>query len=251
MAKSDCVVIGVALFSLLATGAAWSVLGPSNADPCKAIGCPEYKIVKQGKGYEIRLYSNASWVETEPGTLLDVSFNSASTKGFYRLFNYIQGANEESKKIPMTAPVLTSIIPSAGPFCSSSFTVKFFVPYKVARTTIPKPNKDLQLEVTGWKSRCVAVHRFGGFAQDSNVGEEAAELAASLAGTHWENLTKLERTSGEEVYGVAQYNAPFEFFDRRNEIWVHIPSDDKYDDCRLVKPKSAGDAAAGEAAFTL
>merc|ERR1719209_2628613 len=43
-----------------------------------------------------------------------------SSKAFYRLFNYIDGANEADSKISMTAPVTMRIVPGEGPNCESS-----------------------------------------------------------------------------------------------------------------------------------
>ncbi len=44
------------------------------------------------------------------------------------LFEYISGANQEGVNINMTAPVLVKIAAGAGPFCTSNFTVSFYVP---------------------------------------------------------------------------------------------------------------------------
>jgi hypothetical protein len=45
------------------------------------------------------------------------------------LFNYIEGANADKAKIPMTAPVLMRITPGEGPFCKSNFTMGFYLPW--------------------------------------------------------------------------------------------------------------------------
>uniref|UniRef100_A0A6N2LJQ1 Uncharacterized protein n=1 Tax=Salix viminalis TaxID=40686 RepID=A0A6N2LJQ1_SALVM len=52
-------------------------------------------------------------------------------KGLSRiLFQYIQGANLNYSRIAMTAPLRTSIIPGAGPFRSSAYAVRFYLPVK-------------------------------------------------------------------------------------------------------------------------
>ena len=132
-----------------------------------------------------------------------------------RLFDYIQGKNEEGAVIPMTAPVVTTIKPSAGPFCASAFTVRFFVPKEFAKKT-PIPDSSLDLNLHKTKARCVLVRTFSGFTSDFNVAEEAASLSLSVQTTSWANVTAV----GGEAYSVAEYNSPFELFNRVNEIWV-------------------------------
>lgn len=138
-----------------------------------------------------------------------------------RLFDYIQGKNKYQEKIEMTAPVITQVAPSDGPFCESSFGVSFYVP-KLNQAN-PPPAKGLHVQ--RWKPTYAAVRQFGGFVSDSNVGEEAAALKASLEGTEW--LKAIEKSRVDHAaYTIAQYNSPFEFENRVNEIWMLFELED-------------------------
>lgn len=132
-----------------------------------------------------------------------------------RLFDYIQGKNERHEKIEMTAPVITQVKPSDGPFCASSFVVSFFIP-KQNQPTAPSSET---LEIQKWGVTYAAVRQFGGFVKDDEVGEEAAALYASLGGTVWSEAFDKGRGATTAEYIVAQYNSPFEFRNRVNEIW--------------------------------
>ncbi|KAH9298720.1 hypothetical protein KI387_030402, partial [Taxus chinensis] len=177
-----------------------SSLALAPAPSCKSIECPAYDIIEQGEGYEIRRYNHTLWMSTSP--IPNISFVNATRTGFLRLFDYIQGKNDEHAKVPMTAPVLTDILPSTGPFCESSFAVSFYVPTKFEKAP-PKAEESLALEQKRWDVRYAAVRRFGGFVSDYNVGEEASKLQVSLSGSPWEPSLSL--------YSVAQYNSPFEY----------------------------------------
>ena len=143
----------------------------------------------------------------------------------YRLFDYIQGKNKYEQQIEMTAPVITEVLPSDGPFCESSFTVSFYVP-KVNQAN-PPPAEGLHVQ--RWKSTYVAIRQFSGFVTDYNVGEEAAALQASLEGTAWSAaIEKTRKANSTSVYTVAQYNSPFEFSDRVNEIWMLFDMEDEF-----------------------
>lgn len=216
----------------------------SSGDPapnCAVLECPPYKLVHEESDFSIRRYRDATWVETE--ALEDVSFTKATYRGFHSLFQYIQGENVNGSHIPMTAPVLTSIIPSAGPFCSSAFTVSLYLPSKFSDPApLPKSSQNPKLKVTESKVVCIAVRKFTGFATDFNVAQEASLLAKSLERTPWEDVVDSEREEGEEAYSIAQYNSPLEFSKRVNEVWVKIPVDKKdLEDCLPVK-KSSGKA---------
>ncbi|XP_028755369.1 heme-binding protein 2 [Neltuma alba] len=202
--------LSLPLILLLASVSGFAKVPPT----CKRIECPSYNVIHVGDGYEIRHYNSTVWASTSP--IQDISLVGATRTGFLRLFDYIQGKNNYKQKIEMTAPVITEVSPSDGPFCESSFVVSFFVPKE--NQANPPPAKGLHIQ--RWKPVYVAVRQFGGFVRDSNVGEEAAALKASIAGTEWSSaIEKSHRAGHASVYTVAQYNAPFEYDDRVNEIW--------------------------------
>ncbi|KAF8080670.1 hypothetical protein N665_0929s0022 [Sinapis alba] len=191
---------------------------------CNRIECPNYEMVHAGNGYEIRRYDTTVWISTEP--IQDISLVDATRTAFFQLFNYIQGKNKYHEKIEMTAPVISQVSPSDGPFCESSFTVSFYVPKKNQPDPAPAEN----LHIQKWTPRYVAVRQFSGFVSDSTVGEEAAALSASLEGTAWANAIEKSKEDGgvgaDSAYTVAQYNSPFEFTGRVNEIWLPFQMDD-------------------------
>ncbi|CAF2065565.1 heme-binding protein 2 [Brassica napus] len=190
---------------------------------CNRIECPSYELVNSGNGYEIRRYNTTVWISTEP--IKDASLVKATRTSFSQLFDYIQGNNDYHQKIEMTAPVIVQVSPSDGPLCESSFTVSFYVP----KQNQPDPAPAKNLHVQRWDTRYVAVKQFGGYVSDDTVGEEAAELETSLKGTVWGKAIDKSREKGgvgsTSAYTVAQYNSPFEFLGRVNEIWLPFQMD--------------------------
>lgn len=190
---------------------------------CNRIECPNYELIDSGKDYEIRRYGSPMWMSTAP--IDDISFVSATRTGFLRLFKYIQGKNNYHETIEMTAPVITQVKPSDGPFCSSSFVVSFYVPKK--NQPNPPPAQGLQLQK--WGKTYVAVRQFSGFVVDDDIPTEAAALSASVAGTKWEAaINKSQAADNTTIYTVAQYNSPFEFKNRVNEIWFTFDLDEEH-----------------------
>ncbi|KAL5723885.1 hypothetical protein ACHQM5_007224 [Ranunculus cassubicifolius] len=143
----------------------------------------------------------------------DISFEKATKLGFH----YIQGANLNNTRISMTAPVLTSIVSDSGPFHSSSYFVRFYLPVKFQEEP-PSPLPELKLRPLSSESHCIAVRKFSGFARDSNIVAEAEKLGISLSQSPWANST----VKGDYTYAIAQYNSPFRFFKRVNESVVYI-----------------------------
>ncbi|KAJ8900689.1 hypothetical protein K2173_025500 [Erythroxylum novogranatense] len=124
---------------------------------CDRIECPAYDVIEVGNGYDIRLYNSTVWMSTS--AIQDISFVKATRTGFLQLFEYIQGKNSYNKKIEMTAPVITEVLPSDGPFCESSFAISFYVPKENQENPPPAQG----LHVKRWKPTYSAVRQFGGF----------------------------------------------------------------------------------------
>ncbi|MQL41400.1 heme-binding protein, partial [Escherichia coli] len=143
----------LSLLSVSVLGSVWSDNKNVGTIPptCKRIECPSHDIIEVGNGYQIRRYNSTVWISNPP--IQDISLVEATRTGFLRLFDYIQGKNNYKQKIEMTAPVITEVSPSDGPFCKSSFVVSFFVPKE--NQANPPPAKGLHVQ--RWKTVYVAV----------------------------------------------------------------------------------------------
>lgn len=118
----------------------------------------------------------------------------------------------------MTKPVLTSIVPDAGPLHSSAYFIRFYLPLKF-QASPPVPLPELNLHPVKWESHCVAVRKFSGFARDSNVVKEAEKLAVSLNQSSWAGSVE---NGSKYAYSIAQYNSPFRVIGRVNEVWADV-----------------------------
>ncbi|XP_020231153.1 heme-binding protein 2 [Cajanus cajan] len=197
-------------FSILLSFLLVSLLGVEGiiSDSCKRYECPTYDVIQAEKDYEIRRYNSPLWISNNPQ---DTSFVDATRSGFVRLFSYIFGNNKEKKQIKMTAPVASEVSVNGG---KSSIVVSFYVPKE---NQANPPTAD-DLSIQRWNTKYAVVRQFDGFVTNSNIAEQVAALNASIAGTKWS--AKVPKS-----YTVAQYNAPFELFNRLNEIWFLYDSE--------------------------
>ncbi|KAL2559830.1 SOUL heme-binding family protein [Forsythia ovata] len=179
-----------------------------------AIESPQYKIMHSWPDIEVRMYKESSWISA-PVRGGDTSFENSTKSGFHRLYQYIHGANLNSTKIMMTAPVLTNINQTEN---GSDYYVKFYVPEKYEAAP-PLPSSALNLQVEKWRTNCIAVRKFSGFAKDENVRTEIEAFLTSLR-----NLWTGKTTVFEDKYSftIAQYNASFHLSGRLNEVWMNV-----------------------------
>jgi hypothetical protein len=161
-----------------------------------------YRIIKAEKEFEIRLYP--------PATLATVTSSAKTYKelaspGFRKLANFIFGGNQNNKPISMTSPVHMDINDTVS-------SMSFVMPSTYTKENLPKPN-DPNVIISTTTEDYVAAIRFSGYASDNQIKKYTDKLKTALI------------SNGIEFYGNFRflgYNAPYQFWGRRNEIIVSI-----------------------------
>jgi hypothetical protein len=188
--------------------------------PAEAVEEAEYKVVKKDGDIELRDYEASIVAET----LVKSDFKGASNKAFRTLFRYIDGENEASGKIAMTAPVsqepgsqkIDMTAPVSQEAAEDGWSVSFMMPASFTMETIPKPtNPAVKIrEIPAYRAAAI---RYSGTWSEKNYNEHHDLL------TGWLNEQGLQ-PAGPAVW--ARYNAPFTpWFMRRNEILIRIEGD--------------------------
>jgi hypothetical protein len=162
----------------------------------------KYRTVFKDAQFEIRFYPAATFAKIySTGT----DYQSVSGSGFKKLAGYIFGGNDQGKSISMTAPVRMEL-------SEKGSSMSFVMPEKYKETDLPKP-KDASVHIVKSSSQYVAVIGFGGYANDEKIKERR------------DFLLKLIQDKGIQVagpYTFLGYNAPFQFWGRKNEVIIPI-----------------------------
>ncbi len=185
--------------------------------PSRAIEEPDYRVVRELPGIEVRQYGTYTVAEV----VVAGSAADAGNEAFRILAGYIFGKNKGERKFAMTAPVtqaavpkkLEMTVPVTQTGVAGGFLVQFVLPKGVTVASAPEP-LDARVQIREVPPSLVAVIRYSGFWSESNYDEHLAKLKDALrsADLPW---------TGEPVY--SRYNAPFTpWFMRRNEIWLHL-----------------------------
>ena len=182
-----------------------------------AIEEPQYSVVREYDGFEVRAYGPYLVAEVVvPGPA-----EAAGNQGFRILAGYIFGKNRGERKIAMTAPVAQSPAPAkiemTAPVTQAAvdggYVVQFTMPSEYTLATLPEP-LDPQVKLKEIPGGRFAVIRYSGTWSERNYTEhlEKLERGVEAAGL---------RTTGSPIY--SRYNAPFvPWFMRRNEIWIKL-----------------------------
>lgn len=167
----------------------------------KGIETYKYEVLKTYKDFEVRQYEPALFTSVQ---VTNNGYKESSSKGFSILGGYIFGANEKEESIAMTSPVTMSM--------EDSMTMMFMVPSKYEVEDLPKP-KNGDIEFKQVPSRKMAAITFGGWADDDKIESYKQKLITALQNEG------IPYTSKFYFYG---YNAPYEVFNRKNEVVIEL-----------------------------
>jgi len=160
-----------------------------------------YVVKKKYKRFEIRNYETTLFTSVKLSTK---GYKNSSSKGFSILAGYIFGNNERNEKIAMTSPVSMSI--------EDSMTMMFMVPKKFNKDMLPKPNQS-GIEFKEEPAKTMAAISFSGWANDTKIEKHKQDLKAAL---------DAEGIKYSDRFYFFGYNAPYELFNRKNEILVEL-----------------------------
>jgi len=151
--------------------------------------------------FEIRSYEATLFTSVKLSTK---GYKSSSSKGFSILAGYIFGGNERNEKISMTSPVIMSL--------EDSMTMMFMVPKKLEKEMLPKPNQSL-IEFKEEPAKTVAAITFNGWSNDKKIEKFKQDLKSAL---------DAEGIPYSDRFYFLGYNAPYEVFNRKNEVIVEL-----------------------------
>ena len=160
-----------------------------------------YVVKKKYKRFEIRTYETTLFTSVK---LTTNGYKNSSRKGFSILAGYIFGNNERNEKIAMTSPVSMSL--------EDSMTMMFMVPKKWNKDLLPRPNQS-GIEFKEEPAKTVAAISFSGWANDTKIEKYKQDLKAAL------DAEGIKYTNRFYFFG---YNAPYEVFNRKNEVIVEL-----------------------------
>jgi hypothetical protein len=160
-----------------------------------------YVINKKYDTFEIRSYEATLFTSVKLSTK---GYKNSSSKGFSILAGYIFGGNERNEKIAMTSPVAMTL--------EDSMTMMFMVPKELKKDMLPKPNQSL-IEFKEEPAKTVAAISFSGWANDKKIEKYKQILKSALDA---EGIAYADR------FYFLGYNAPYEVFNRKNEVIVEL-----------------------------
>ena len=167
----------------------------------KNIETYSYDVTKKYDAFEIRNYEASLFTYVK---LSGNKYRDESSKGFSILAGYIFGGNDKNEKIAMTSPVAMSL--------EDSMTMKFMVPKKFKKETLPKPDQS-EIKFQEEPKKTVAAIAFSGWANDEKIEKYKQKLKSAL------DAKEIPYTNRFFFLG---YNPPYEIFNRKNEIIVEL-----------------------------
>lgn len=164
-----------------------------------------YRVLGRKGDVEFRYYPSALMASVSSA---DPTYKGSSGQNFRQLAGYIFGRNQRNESIAMTAPVHMEMQ-------STQTVMRFVLPSGYTLANVPKPQSEA-VSIQQAPAEYVAVIRFGGWASDEKIQEKIKEL---------NQLLKAQGVQHLHNFRFLGYNAPWDFFSRRNEVIVGIAQD--------------------------
>ncbi|MEM7706538.1 MAG: heme-binding protein [Pseudomonadota bacterium] len=179
------------------------------AAPLMAAEEPDYRVLAQREGYELRQYEAYLVAETDvPG-----SQRSGGNQAFRVLAGYIFGKNQSQEKMAMTIPVTAQLDEEASQEGQPIYHWQFVMERKYRREDLPTP-LDNRVRVREIPPRLVAARRYSGSTGERNFLKNLQALEKALARDG-------VMPAGQPLAAV--YNGPLTpGFLRRNEVLVEV-----------------------------
>jgi len=166
-------------------------------------GAAPYTSTDMGDQIMKRVYQEKKWAcTTKTTTEEDMEGNSGM---FWKLFGYINGGNDQELKIKMTVPVSTETVKSGN---EVELEMCFFIGEQHQTNTPVPSNPDVVVKTVG---RTIYTRTIGGYMNKFTWDKEAKELK--------EKLTDMGLNFDNSRYFTVGYDAPFKWWNRRNEVW--------------------------------
>ena len=178
---------------------------------------PKYTLVSKNSTYEIRAYHAHLIASVE----IKDTYDSAATRGFRQIANYIFGNNHNNSKIAMTAPVIqeqSQQIAMTAPVIQektdlNTYRISFVMPSEYTIETIASP-KNKQVTLKEISARKIAVRTFSGIFSVEKAQKELNVLKSSLQKDDIDATGKVS---------ISRYNPPATPpFMNRHEIWIEL-----------------------------
>jgi hypothetical protein len=190
------------VYFIIAIGIVFVVFQSFRSMSAAPIETQKYRVVKIEDGFEIRFYPVATFATIHSS---GTNYREVASSGFRKLAGYIFGGNEQNKSISMTAPVRMEMTEKGS-------SMSFVMPSKYDETNLPKP-KDASVQISKSQEAYAAVITFGGYANDEKIQLYKNKLVDLL------EKKQIKIIGG---YNFLGYNAPFQFYSRKNEITIPI-----------------------------
>lgn len=201
-----------AMAALVVAASVMSIAAPARAETEE----PRFTVIDKIGVIEVRQYGSRLAADV----VVQGDEERARSDGFRLLADYIFGNNTSRTKIAMTAPVaqersekIAMTAPVSQMREGEGWRVRFFMPAKYTRETLPQPNNPA-VQIVEVPGETMAVLRFSNSRSAEAIAEQTSILLRGIENSRW-------AVAGAPVTWL--YDPPWTLpFFRRNEVAVPV-----------------------------